>query len=403
MGFFELFPDRNTLLESFSAGNADFPLKVNNHIHTPYSFSAFESVSSAVRAARAEEIKILGINDFYVMDGYGDFINSCKDYGLFPLLNIELIGINKEYQEKGIKVNDPGNPGRTYISGKGLAFPSLLSEKQQKKLTMVVEESNRQVANMVDLVNRWMEYQQVEIRLSVEEIMEEHAEQLLRERHVAKALRVKVQEKAGNEGDVPGLLEKIYGGMSSEKQCGDVAGLEDELRARLLKAGSPAFVKEDDKAFMSVEEICRIIEEAGGIPTYPMLLDGAGGSMTDFESDPKILMEALKEQGFRSVEMIPMRNRIEVLKEYGGYFYDEGFMVSFGTEHNTTAMNPLTVGCAFDTPLDESLMDISFKGAACLAAHQYLVAREGAKYPDHSRDQLEQLGFAVLNHYFSNY
>jgi len=56
MGFFELFPDRNTLLESFSAGNADFPLKVNNHIHTPYSFSAFESVSSAVRAARAEEI-----------------------------------------------------------------------------------------------------------------------------------------------------------------------------------------------------------------------------------------------------------------------------------------------------------------------------------------------------------
>jgi hypothetical protein len=403
MGFFDSFPDRDTLLESASTWNTGFPLKVNNHIHTPYSFSAFESVDSAVKAARAEEIKILGINDFYVTDGYGEFIDICQDYGLFPLLNIELIGINKDYQAKGIKVNDPGNPGRTYISGKGLAFPSVLPGKQQEKLKKVVEESNSQVARMIDLVNRWLEYQQVDIRLSVEEIMEEHAEQLLRERHVAKALRVKVQEKAGKKEEVMGLLEKIYGGLSSEKQIGDVAGLEDELRARLLKAGSPAFVKEDDKAFMSVEEICRIIEDAGGIPTYPMLLDGAGGHITEFESDPEKLMEGLKEQGFRSVEMIPMRNRLEVLKEYAGYFYDQGFMVSFGTEHNTTAMNPLTVACAQDTPLDPSLMDISFKGAACLAAHQYLVAREGAKYPEHTRDQLEQLGLAVLNYYFSNY
>ena len=36
------------------------------------------------------------------------------------------------------------------------------------------------------------------------------------------------------------------------------------------------------------------------------------------------------------------------------------------------------VQLALDTPLDDTLMDISFKGAACLAAHQYLVAREGA-------------------------
>jgi hypothetical protein len=65
-------------------------------------------------------------------------------------------------------------------------------------------------------------------------------------------------------------------------------------------------------------------------------------------------------------------------------------------------MNPLTVGCNFDTPLDETLKDISFKGAACLAAHQYLVAREGMAYPTQSRDELEQLGLAVLQHYFSN-
>jgi hypothetical protein len=107
--------------------------------------------------------------------------------------------------------------------------------------------------------------------------------------------------------------------------------------------------------------------------------------------------------GFRSVEMIPMRNRIEVLKEYAEYFYDQGFMVSFGTEHNTTAMKPLTVACSQDTPLDGSLEKISFLGAASLAAHQYLVAREGPAYPRENRQEMEKLGLAIFNHYFTNF
>lgn len=402
MAFFDSFPDRSTLLQSQGQGNTVFPLKVNNHIHTPYSFSAFNSIDSAVMAARDEDVRILGINDFYVTDGYSEFIDKCLDYKLFPLLNIELIGISKEDQEKGIRVNDPGNPGRTYISGKGLSHPSVLPGKQQEKMKRVVEESNRQVSRMIELVNQWMNKQQVELNLSVEEIMEEHAEHLLRERHVAKAIRIKLEEQAGSDEEYYGLLERIYGGKSSEKQRGDIAGLEDELRARLLKSGAPAFVEEDDKAFMSVEEIKRIIEDAGGIPTYPMLLDGAGGKITEFESKKELLLKELKERGFSSVEMIPMRNRPEVLKEYAEYFYDHGFMVSFGTEHNTTAMRPLTVACINETPLDDTLMNISFKGAACLAAHQYLLSKEGPAYPREGREEMEQLGKAVLDHYFSN-
>jgi hypothetical protein len=402
MGFFDSFPDRITLLESSGKGHPDFPMKVNNHIHSPYSFSAFESIDAAVKGASAEDVRVLGINDFYVTSGYAEFIDRCRDHGLFPLLNIELIGISKKDQERGIRVNDPGNPGRTYISGKGLPYPSILHEDLQKKLNRVVEESNRQVGQMIDLVNRWMEKQQVGFTISVEEIMTEHAEHLLRERHVAKAIRAKLEELAKSDEEFYSLLVAMYGGKSSEKQRGDNAGLEEELRARLLKSGAPAFVPEDEKAFMSVEEIVRIIEDAGGIPTYPMLLDGAGGKITEFERERKLLLEELQRRGFRSVEMIPMRNRMVLLKEYAEYFYDHGFMVSFGTEHNTTAMKPLTVACTNETPLDDSLMNISFKGAACLAAHQYLIAREGPAYPREDRKEMEVLGLAVLNHYFSN-
>jgi hypothetical protein len=400
MSFLEHFPPSDELLESYGSDPSPGVLKVNNHVHTPWSFSAFRSVEEAVQRASAEGIKILGINDFYVTDGYAGFIENCRKYHLFPLLNVELIGISKEDQMAGVRVNDPNNPGRTYISGKGLAFPSVLPVKLKQKLDRVVKESNHQVARMTDLVNRWLEYHQTGISLSVDEIMKEHARELLRERHLAKALRVKIGQMAESDEEYYKLLERVYGGNPSQKRRDDVAGIEEELRARLLKAGAPAFVPEDEKAFMNLEEIIAIIEDAGGIPTYPMLLDGAAGGITEFESDRERLLITLKNRGFRSVEMIPLRNRIEVLKSYAEYFYDNGFVVSFGTEHNTTAMLPLTVSCRDQEPLDEKLLHISYHGAAYLAAHQYLFATEGAGYPQSGREEMERLGMAVLGHYF---
>ena len=199
MSFLEQFPDRATLLESYQPDHSPVPLKVNNHIHTPYSFSAFSSIEEAVRMADSENVKILGINDFYVTEGYKEFIEKCRLYHIFPLLNFELIGISREDQESGIRVNDPGNPGRTYISGKGLAYPSILPLEQQQKLDRVLKESNSQVAKMIDLLNKWLEFQRVYISLSVKEIMEEHAMDSLRERHVAKALRIKLDEKSQSD------------------------------------------------------------------------------------------------------------------------------------------------------------------------------------------------------------
>ncbi len=249
-------------------------------------------IEEAVEMAVREEVRILGINDFYVTDGYPEFIEMCQKHGVFPLLNIELIGISKVDQEAGIRVNDPGNPGRTYISGKGLAYPSVMPEKQQEKLDSVAAESNKQVAEMIRLLNAWLAEQDAGFSLAVKEIMEKDAMQLLRERHVAKALRQKLQESTGSEEEFALLISKVYGGKPSEKKRDDIAGLEEELRARLLKSGAPAFVPEDEKAFLPVEEIIQMIRDAGGIPTYPMLLDGTGGEMTSFEGGREHLAES---------------------------------------------------------------------------------------------------------------
>jgi len=394
------FPGADQLLKLYPDGVTEPPLKVNNHIHSPYSFSAFGHMEESVRMAAEEDVRVLGINDFYVTEGYGEFIRLCREHGVFPLLNIELIGISREEQQKGIRVNDPNNPGRTYISGKGLSYPVNLPGKQQKKLERVIGESNGQVARMIDLLNHWLMTQGVGFGLSVDEIMQHHAFNLLRERHVARVLRLKLEERAESDKGFHRLLRQVYGGIPSEKRRSDIAGLEDELRTRLLKAGAPAFVPEDEKAFLSLDEIVTLIRDAGGIPTYPLLLDGAGGRVTEFEADPEKLRMILEQRGIHSVEFIPARNRFDKLKTYAAYFYENGFVVSFGTEHNTAAMHPITVSCKENIPLDDELMRISCNGAAYIAAHQYLVAREGKQVIPFSRGRMEQLGHAVIQHYF---
>ena len=103
-------------------------IKINAHLHSPYSFSAFSSIDQALDMALAEGVKVVGINDFYTTAGYDAWAEGCKARGLFPLFNIELISLNEADQKAGRRVNDPGNPGRTYISGKGLRQPFRLDE-----------------------------------------------------------------------------------------------------------------------------------------------------------------------------------------------------------------------------------------------------------------------------------
>jgi predicted metal-dependent phosphoesterase TrpH len=44
-------------------------VNVNAHLHTPYSFSAFESLTQALDLALEQGVRVVGINDFYSMDG----------------------------------------------------------------------------------------------------------------------------------------------------------------------------------------------------------------------------------------------------------------------------------------------------------------------------------------------
>ena len=374
-------------------------LNVNCHLHTPYSFSAFEDIDDALNRAVAENVKVVGINDFYTSKGFEEWKVGCEKRKLFPLFGIEFISLNQDDQLAGLRVNDPANPGRTYISGKGLAYPFSLPEPFASQLSAVEEESNKQVAAMCVKLNEFLQRINAGFKLDLTWIKKELTQGSLRERHLARAVRMKLFEYCNNDFlKINSLLEELFGGKSIKSELTDFASLENEIRGNLLKIGGEAYVPEHPAAFLPMQSVCDIIIEAGGIPTYPFLADNEKGEYTDFENNLERVAKQLTERGFHSVEFITTRNDINLLEKYAGYLHDKGFVVTFGSEHNTPLMEPIVLYARDNKPLTERLKEINFKGACVIAAHQHLVSQGLEGYIDSSgyADRLKRKDFIEL-------
>lgn len=398
---FSNYPGKQELLEQSGANTQ--VLLVNGHFHTPFSFSAFTEIEQAFTMAKAEGVQVLGVNDFYTTDGYPEFAELAAKYKIFPLFNIEFMALQRDLQEAGVRVNDPANPGRTYMSGKGLSHPFTIGADALALLQQVQHESNVQTAEMVNKLNTFLAELNAGISFTFDELKAKYAKNMLRERHIAKALRMAIDEKFTSEEDKKAFYLKVFSGKEVKSKLDDVAGLENEIRGNLLKAGGKAFVAEDPKAFLSLDEVKKVIISAGGIPCYPVLLDDPKGVCTDFEADAEKLYQMLVDRNIFSIELIPGRNDFNILKKFVQFFRSKNFLVSFGTEHNTPQLDPVKVSCRNGVELDDELNQIGYEGACIIAAHQYLVAKgeEGFLRADGSGktdeyDAFVKLGQAVI-------
>lgn len=382
--------------------------EANGHIHTPYSFSSFPDMGTIFSMAKEEHIAVLGINDFFVADGFREFIDGSLRNKIFPLFNIEFIGLMKEEQKNGIRINDPNNPGRIYFSGKGLDYPFKPGFLNGLKLKSVVRESQNQIKAMISKLNGLIEPVNPSLALSYDKIKARHARDLVRERHLALALRTAVAETYPDPADQLKFIETLYGGKKSRADTANPAQLENEIRSNLLKSGGAAFVKEDENSFLELPAIVKIILKAGGIPCYPVLLDDSSGNYTEFEKDWEKLHKSLNDKRISCIELIPGRNSLPVLTDFVHFFHDRNYIVTFGTEHNTPDLLPLTVTAKGQEPLGNDLKQIAWDGVCVIAAHQYLRAKgmQGYVMPDgkpnfDQKRELTYLGRLVVEFFLS--
>ncbi|MBD3392029.1 MAG: hypothetical protein GF418_08145 [Chitinivibrionales bacterium] len=342
------------------------PLRVNSHIHSPYSFSAFDSVEQAVTLAREQGVAALGLSDFNLVDGHEEFAGLCARYGVYPLFNMETITLVREDKDRGFRYND-GNPGIIYFCCEALDHPASFSQASRDRLHTLWAGTQSRMREMIANVNRHFAASGLDVSFDYESMRERFAKNTVRERHLAKAIFHAVVERWPDRAEALDALEKAMGTRAVD--LGDPMGAQGTIRGALLKAGKPCYVEEDLDAFMTPAEARELVLDGGGVPCYPIWIDDRAG-YSEYEKDPDALADTLLRMGFHCVEFIPLRNDYDHFKSYVLRMHERGFNVIFGTEHNTPKLIPLYPMAYGDVEFDEEIMRIGYRGICVLAAHQ---------------------------------
>lgn len=320
----------------------------NSHVHSPYSFSAFKSMEEMFELAKKDDIKVLGINDFYSAGGYSEFRKLAYVNKIYAMYNAEFLALDTTFIHSKIRINDPSNYGRMYIVGKGfhsLGF-GLMNHRCQNLLKKATDS---QVIHAKKIIERVNEFYNSDL-ISYEGIMKTGAKDFVGERHIAREIK------------------RVY-------TVGDMT--EADIRTKMLKRGGPAYIEESEENFPTVAECIEFIRSANGIPCYPVLFDHGSNQFTEFERDLESMYEFLVKLGIRHLDVIPDRNSIENLNRLVEFFDKRGFYIMFGTEHNTHEMKRLRVTHKDGTDLDHKLIDIAYKGCCSIASWQ-----NGRSYDD---------------------
>lgn len=361
---------------------------VNTHVHVPPNFSAYATPSEVISEAVAQGVAALGISNFYDQQVYARFAEEARAAGIVPLFGLEFITLDPALAEAGVKVNDPANPGRLYFCGKGINPFKTKSDAAAATASAIRQGNDDRASAMVDQLTAHFTAQDVPTDLDAPTIAAAVAERgdlpvewvSLQERHVARAYADVIADLPADQQ--PDALARVYGGPAAADPA-DAVATQGEIRSRLIKAGTPGFVPEVPLDFADAHAYILAMD---GIPTFPILADGAP-ELSPFEWTPATLAAELKARNVHAAELIPIRNKTEIVEEYVEALTAAGLIVMAGTEHNTLDRIPLDPFCV-DGPLPQRAREAFYEAACIVAAHQQLVAEGKPGYVDAAGDRV---------------
>jgi transposase-like protein len=345
---------------------------VNSHIHLPPNFSAFDTVSQAIQLASEQKVQIVGLSNYYDYAVYEDFGRLALQKGIFPLFGLEIIAMQENLRQQGVKVNDPGNPGKTYICGKGITQFQSMTPRAKELIHTIRDNDNKRMTDMTQKLAGVFESHGVKTGLDDKAVIARVAKRhgcdpktvYLQERHLAQAFQEVFFEK------VPAAQrkEKLESVIGTVKNADDAVGIQGQIRSSLMKAGKSCFAPE---AYLTLNQAKELILELGGIVCYPVLADGAAPGC-EYETPVEKLIGTLQSENISMVELVPIRNNPEVLRNYVTAIRKVGIAVVAGTEHNTLDVIAMEPTCLAGTAVPDDLKEIFAEGAYIAAAHQYL-------------------------------
>jgi len=388
--------------------------KSNGHIHLPPNFSALDSVRQLMDLASAQGVTVLGASNYYDYGVYAEFAALARERGIFPIFGLEVIALLDDLAKAGVKVNDPGNPGRIYFCGKGITRFAPMNREAKAIIDLIWKNDTGRMAQMIDALARIFESHGVRTGLTPgavkDMIVRRHGSPretvCVQERHAAKAFQEALFERVPEAARAE-TLAGIFG--AKPKDAANAVAVQNDIRSHLMKAGKAAFVEE---ALVTFEQGRQLVLALGGIPCYPTLADGTL-PICGYEDPVEKLIETLRRERVCCVEFIPIRNKPEVLSRYVKAMRAAGFTILGGTEHNTLDLLPIEPTCLKGAPVPEDVKDIFWEGACVTAAHQFLTlhgecgfvdtqGRPNPAYPSAEERiaAFRRVGAAVMETYF---
>jgi hypothetical protein len=309
---------------------------VNLHCHTFFSFNAYGySPTGLAWLARQRGFKSLGIVDFDVLDGVGEFLRACELLGVRGSAGMETRVFIPEFASR--EINSPGEPGVYYFMGIGFssglapaATAPILADMRRR-----AEDRNR---TMLACINEFLSPVTVDYDRDVLPLTPAGN---ATERHMLVAY---IKAAAGRFADtVTFWADKLEATPEQvDAQIGDAVKFPNMLRAKLMKRGGVGYAQPGAGTFPALDEVNRLILACGALPCATWLDGTSAGELAEEE-----LLNLLIDKGVLALNIIPDRNwnisdpgmrRLKVQKLYD--------VVNMAGELNL----PLNVGTEMNAP-----------------------------------------------------
>ncbi len=354
---------------------------VNMHFHSFFSFNAEDwSPSRIAWESRKAGLYAAGLCDFDVLDGLDEFIEAGLILGLRTTVNLETRAFVEEFAD--VDINSPGEAGVAYVMGAGFAARIAEGTAQAEGLQGY---RDRARARNIALVER--------INAALPDIAIDYTEDVLpltpaggaTERHIVRAYTNKARQVFEHPEPTAQFWTEILGKDLLEviELLADLPGLEDVVRAKLVKRGGIGYIAPSPDTFPRVDDFIDWVASCDAIPMTTWL-DGTSGG----ESDPAAYLECLRAKGAVALNIIPDRNwniadpelratKIANLNDVVAAANAMDLPVNIGTEMNKR-------GLPFVDSLDVEALaphkETFLRGARIMVGHTLLLRYAGISY-----------------------
>lgn len=351
---------------------------VNVHAHTFFSFNGYGySPSYFAWKARCEGLVVAGVVDFDVLDAVDEFLGACGAVGLRGCAGIETRIFLPEFQTR--EINSPGEPGIKYYMGAGFVSGHVAHVDILERLRTLAGQRTKAI---VERVNPYLEPVVLDY---IHDVLPLTPAGNATERHVCMAYEKKAADMFPDSTERAAFWAAKLGQPAETvaKLFTDSPGFQGLIRSKLMKQGGVGYVQPQGPDFPRLDEVNRLILDAGAIPTVTWL-----NGLTEGEQAIDELLDLLLGAGAAALNIIPDRNwnvadpaekraKVEKLHEIVGIAQTRGLPVLGGTEMNAHGQRFVD---DFDAPEMAPLRPAFVEGALILYAHTVLQRAAGMGY-----------------------